>query len=640
LFFLDLLAAPLLLLTPLPIKLAVDSVIGHAPVPGFLDAILPDSIEKSDSSLLALTAGLAIVIVLLTQVRDLIAYVARTKVGERMTLAFRSRLFGHVQRLSLLRHDAIGSADSVYRVQYDAPSIQHATVDGLIPLASQAVAFVVTVSVVARLDWRLAIVALTAAPVLVLLTHHYQARMRPVYRDAYGLESDAMGVVQEVMTSLRVVKAFGREDQEQHRFLDRSARSASARVHLAFAEGIFALGVNVTTAFGTGAVLWLGVRSVQTGRLTVGELLVVMAYLIELYGPLKSVSQTVGTMQSALAGAERSFDLLDELVEVPEAPAARPMSRAVGRIEFRNVGFAYAESQPVLHEVNLVLEPGDRLGIVGRTGAGKSTLVNLLPRFFDVTEGAVLLDGVDIREFALKDLRRQFAIVPQDSLLFSTSIAENISYARPDATPADIKAAALAANALDFIQAMPEGFQTLVGERGMRLSGGERQRVALARAFLKDAPVLILDEPTSALDSRTESGIMQAMERLMEGRTVLMVAHRTSTLDSCSSRVEVAAGTVTLVQDPHGRSPTASTAPKRPAASTATRKPAVPTATRKPAAPTATRKPAASTTTRKSAVPTATRKPAASTATRKPAGGGQSGRRRPVRAAPKTRDAG
>jgi len=549
LFALDLLATPLLLLTPLPIKLAVDSVLGHAPVPGFLVAILPRSVATSDTSLLAVTAALAVVVVLLSQVRDLVAYVARTHVGERTTLAFRARVFGHVQRLSLLRHDAIGSADSVYRVQYDAASIQHATVDGLIPLASEAVAFVVTVSVVARLDWRLAIVALAAAPVLVLLTHQYQARMRPVYRDAYGLESDAMGVVQEVLTSLRVVKAFGREDREQHRFLERSARSASARVRLSVAEGIFALGVNLTTALGTGAVLWLGVRSVQSGRLTVGELLVVMAYLIQLYGPLKSVSQTVGAMQSALAGAERSFELLDELVEVPEASPARSISRATGRIELRDVGFSYAGGHEVLHRVNLVLEPGDRLGIVGRTGAGKSTLVNLLPRFFDVTEGAVLLDGVDIREIALKDLRRQFAIVPQDSVLFSTSIGENISYARPDATPADVEAAALAANALEFIRGMPDGFETLVGERGMRLSGGERQRVALARAFLKDAPVLILDEPTSALDSRTESGIVQAMNRLMDGRTVLMVAHRTSTLDSCSSRVEVAAGSVTSVQD-------------------------------------------------------------------------------------------
>jgi ATP-binding cassette subfamily B protein len=347
-------------------------------------------------------------------------------------------------------------------------------------------------------------------------------------------------VVQEVLTALRVVKAFGQEDREHQRFVRHSREGMRARFRLLLAEGAYGLAVGLTTAVGTAAVLFIGIRHVQTGALTLGDLLLVMGYLAQLYGPLKTISSKAASLQSRLAGAERAFALLAEAPDVAERPNARPLARAAGAVSFRNVSFGYEQGRAVLQDVSFEIGPGTRLGIVGTTGAGKTTLISLLTRFYDPAAGQVLLDGVDLREYKLADLRNQFAIVQQEPVLFSTSIAENIAYACPGASEEDIIAAAGAANAHEFIVNLPDGYQTRVGERGMRLSGGERQRIALARAFLKDAPILILDEPTSSVDVRTEAGIMEALERLMSGRTTLLIAHRLSTLQDCDllARVE------------------------------------------------------------------------------------------------------
>jgi ATP-binding cassette subfamily B protein len=366
--------------------------------------------------------------------------------------------------------------------------------------------------------------------------------MRGQYSDVKEIESSTLGIVQEVLTALRVVKAFGREDHEQERFVYQSHAGMGARIRLAFAEGAFALLLNVITATGTAFVLFIGVQSVLDGRLTLGELLIILAYLTQLYGPLATIGDTVARMQSSLASMHRAFDLLDEVPEVIERPQARTLKRATGAIEFRQVDFSYDHRHLVLHQVSFVIRAGTRLGIAGRTGAGKSTLLSLLMRFYDPTTGQVLLDGTDLRDYRLADLRNQFALVFQEPVLFSASIAENIAYGRPEAHFEAIVAASTAANAHDFIVDLPDGYNTLVGERGMRLSGGERQRIALARAFLKDAPILILDEPTSAVDIATEAAIMDAMERLMVGRTTLMIAHRLSTLDACDARIEIEYG--------------------------------------------------------------------------------------------------
>ena len=539
----ELLATPAVLLSPVPLAIAVDNVIGSNQLPGFLDTILPGFITSSDLGILAFAAFLQVFVVLLTQLQESGWYVLNTVTGERLTLGFRARLFDHVQRLSLRFHDRRDTHDSIYRIQYDAEALQHVT-EAAFPFVSSTLTLAAALYITLTIDWVLALVAFGVVPVLFLLIRRYEKRVRPRYSELKEMESGALGVVQEVLTTVRVVKAFGREDREQDRFLRQSRNTMRARIRLAYAEGGFGLLVNLTTGIGTAAVLYIGARNVQSGVLTVGELIIVMNYLLQLYGPLETISEKVADLQSGLASAERAFALFDESPEVEDLARGRRLDRCRGAVEYRDVSFGYEDSRPVLRDVSFAIEPGTRLGIAGPTGAGKTTLVSLIARFYDPVDGQVLLDGVDLREYRLADLRRQFAIVLQDPVLFSTTIGENIAYSDPDAEPSAIVAAARAANAHDFISALPEGYETQVGEQGMLLSGGERQRIALARAFLKDAPLLILDEPTSSVDVGTEGVIMEAMERLMQGRTTFMIAHRLSTLDICDARLELDAGRI------------------------------------------------------------------------------------------------
>jgi ATP-binding cassette subfamily B protein len=550
-FVVDLLATPLMLLGPVPIMIAVDSVLGGKPLPSYVDALLPDGVTQTDTRLLLAAAVMQVVIVGLAQLQQMGSYVLRVRTGEIMTQALRERLFAHAQRLSLRRHDARGSSDTVYRIQNDAAELQKVTVDGLLTTATSAIALSTTVVVVARLDWQLAIVGLLVSPPLVLFTRRYRLQVRPRYRDVKGIETNAMQVVQEALGALRVVKAFGQEDGERDRFSQRSSSGVHARIRLAVAEGVFGLLVNVVTAVGTAAVLFIGVLHVQQGVLTLGELLMVIAYLSQLYGPLKTISKKAATLQSSLASAERVFEFLDEPHDVPQAPHALPLVRARGDVEFRHVSMRYGSGPEVLHDLSFRVERDTTVGIFGATGAGKTTLVSLLVRFYDPTAGAVLLDGMDLRDYQLADLRRQVAFVLQDPVLFSTSIAENIRYARPDASLEEVLAAAEQADAHQFIKGLPDGYDTLVGERGMRLSGGERQRIALARAFLKDGRILVLDEPTSSVDVGTEARILAAMERLSRGRTTFLIAHRASTLSRCDMWVELRGGQLFETGGPH-----------------------------------------------------------------------------------------
>src|SRR5262249_42664938 len=359
--------------------------------------------------------------------------------------------------------------------------------------------------VMARLEWRLSLVALAICPVLMLITAVSRDRLRKGWEIAKELESSALSIVHETLIGLRVVKAFAQEEREYGRFMQQSHKGRRARLRLSFLQGSSKALFATSTAVGTAAVLFIGVHRVQNGQLTVGDLVLVMGYLALLYLPAQLISETITDMQGGLASAARVFSVLDQLPDVKEKPQARPPSRAVGQLAFCNVSFGYAGSPPILRNVSLDIAPGTRLGIKGVTGAGKTTMVNLLSRFYDPTEGRLLLDGIDLTDYQVGDLRRQFAIVLQEPVLYSTTVAENIAYPRPDATHAAIVGAARAAHAHDFIVNLPQGYETVVGERGMRLSGGERQRISLARAFLKDAPILILDEPTSSVDTTTEA---------------------------------------------------------------------------------------------------------------------------------------
>ena len=539
----SLLSTPLALLTPLPLKIAVDSVLGDAPLPGFIDALLPAAATRSTTLLLVATAILFVVISLVSQLQGLASEVLRTWTGERLVLDFRSRLFSHAQRLSLAYHDKRGTTDSTYRIRYDAPAVQWIAIDGIIPFITSTVKLVTMIYVISQISGRLALVALAASPILYLISRIYGTRLRGEWRGTKKLDSSAMKLIQETLGGIRVVKAFGQEDRESARFDGRGEEHVQATIRLSILEAGMGLLVGLTVAIGTAFVLFIGVRQVLTGSLLLGELLLVMAYLSQLYKPLETMGQKAADLQGSLVSAERAFSLLDEPPDVDERPHARTLRRASGAVKFEHVTFAY-DDEPVLHDISFEVSPGTRLGIAGTTGTGKTTLVSLLTRFYDPTTGRILLDGVDLRDYKLADLRNQFAIVLQEPILFSTSIAENITYARPEAHHDDVITAARAAHAHDFIESLAQGYDTPVGERGMRLSGGERQRIALARAFLKDAPIVILDEPTSSVDVKTEAIIMEAMDKLMSGRTCFMIAHRLGTLEHCDARVVIEEGRI------------------------------------------------------------------------------------------------
>src|SRR5512144_3237911 len=537
LFALGLLTTPLALLVPVPLKIVVDSVLGTRPLPGPLGHWFP---AASPATGLAIAIGVLLAVTLLTQLQSLLNTWLRAYVGEHIVLGFRSRLLEQGQRLSLAYHDSTGTADTAYRIQHDAPALQYVAVDGIIPFVSAVISLITMIAVTARLDWQLALVALTVAPVLFFLSRVFRRRMRGQSRAVKKLESSALQVVQEILGALRVVKAFGQERRETERFAGRAREGLAARLRLALIEGRFGVAVGLTTAAGTAAVLYLGVGHVRSGVLTLGELLMVMSYLAQLYQPLSTISRKAAGLQSYLASAERAFALLDEVPDVPERPAARPLVRAGGAVEFQHVSFGYDAERVVLRDVSFT----------GATGAGKTTLVNLLTRFYDPTSGDVLLDGVDLRDYRVVDLRRQFAIVLQHPLLFSTTIGENIAYGRPGASREAVEEAAAAANAHDFIARLPRGYDTQVGELGQKMSGGERQRIALARAFLRDAPVLILDEPTSSVDLKTEALILDALERLMTSRTVFLITHRPSTWTMCDVRLQIERGRLVRKEDP------------------------------------------------------------------------------------------
>jgi ATP-binding cassette subfamily B protein len=533
LFALSLLATPLTLLNPLPLKIIVDSVLGAHELPAWLAWIFPAGTHRTDFIVLAVVAGSLVVIALLKQILDLAFALLRSYTGEKLVLAFRAKLFRHTQGLSLSYHDTTGTADSTYRIQYDAPAIQWITIDAFIPLVSSLLTLVAMIVVMARIDWALALVALAVAPVLYVVSQIYSRRLKLRWREAKDLESSMLSVVQEVLGSVRVVKAFAQEDREQERYVASAGKNLRQQLKLALTGGSFGLIIGVAMAAGTATVLLLAARHVQAGRITLGDLILVMSYLALLYSPLQMLSKSAASLQGSLVSAERAFQLLDELPEVVEKPEARPLPRANGAVAFENVSFGYNAERPALRDISFAVAVGSRVGIAGTTGAGKSTLVSLLLRLYDPAGGKISLDGVDLRDFKLRDLRNQFAIVLQEPVLFSSSIAANIAYAKPDASEAEIIAAAQAANAHDFISRLPQAYKT-----------GERQRISLARAFLKDAPILILDEPTSSVDVKTEAVIMEAMERLMHGRTTFMIAHRLTTLDICDVRIQLEHGRI------------------------------------------------------------------------------------------------
>lgn len=536
---LSILATPLTLLTPLPMKIVVDNIVGSDPLPEYLVPLVPAAIAGSRQSLLVLVAGLMMGIGLLSQLRNRQAQLLQVYTGEKLVLGLRSRLFRHMQRLSFTYHDQAGTGDSAYRIQNDAGCIQRIFIHTGIPLLSSAFPLIGVISVVAYIDLDLTLIALSTIPILVLLIRFFGTRMRKKWKTVNEMGSASMSVIHETLSALRVVKAFGKEDSERDRFADHATRKIHSQMAATRLGINYRILVGFTITGATSIILYVGTLHVMQGVLSLGELLMVIAYIGQIFGPLRTMTQSTTGLSNNLASAERVFDILDEMPEVENKPNARSIKRAQGHIAFQSVSFSYRPESPILKSVTFDVVPGSRVGIQGKTGAGKSTLLSLVMRFSDPDSGCIELDGVDLSDYRLEDLRNQFAMVLQEPILFSTSLWENIAYARSGASDDEVVRAAKLADAHDFITRLPQGYDTEVGERGMMFSGGERQRISLARAFLKDAPILILDEPTSSVDVRTEKSILNALQRLMRDRTTFMIAHRLSTLSDCDVRFEI-----------------------------------------------------------------------------------------------------
>lgn len=526
---LSILSLPLTLLYPLPLKIVVDSVLGTQPLPHWLIGGRFQLRVTSLEVAIAVLLGIAV----LVSVQGLASWWLQTYTGEKLVWDFRARLLDHVQRLPLTFHDRYGATDSVYRIQHDASAVQYVTIQGVVPVITAAITLTGMIAVTARMDPALALVALLITPILFVLSIGCSHIVRQRSQTIKDLDGSAMSVIQEVIGSIRVIKAFGQENREHARFVRRSASRMSQQVRLSLQQAWFSVLIGLVIALGTAAALYIGVRHVRAGTLTVGSLLMIMAYIAQVYQPLQTLTGKATDLQVWLASLDRAFMLLDQQPEIAESEGALKLTAAYGDFEFRDAGFLYEDSGRGLHDLSFTIPSGSRVGIVGATGAGKTTLLNLLMRFYDPTSGEVCLDGRDIRDYRIADLRKQFAVVLQEPVLFAASISENIAYGKPDASDAEIIAAAKAAASHEFISDLPDGYDTQVGERGSRLSGGERQRISLARAFLRNSPILILDEPTSSVDVHTEAAIMEATERLMQGRTTFMIAHRLGTLKSC-----------------------------------------------------------------------------------------------------------
>jgi ATP-binding cassette subfamily B protein/subfamily B ATP-binding cassette protein MsbA len=466
------------------------------------------------------------------------------KVGLQALFKLRTDLYAHLQRLSLKFHDTRRSTDSSFRVAYDSQSIQTIYNKGFTNIFGSVITLFGTFIIMLRLDWQLTLLSLGIVPLIVAAIYFFARRIRAQSTSIQEHESAVLAQVQEGLGAIRMVHAFGREEFEVSQFHQRAQESLQANFRRALTDVNSALVISTLMVTGTAAMYYLGTLHVLNGTLTLGSLTVFIAYLVNLYQPLEALTYTAWAMEGATAGARRCFEVLDREDDVRDSPDAIAISGTRAAIEFEKVEFAYDENHPVLERIDLEISPNQIVALVGGTGAGKSTLLSLVPRFYDPTAGVVRLDGRDLRTITKKSLRSQIAIVLQDTLLFSTTVRENIAYGRSDATEEEIHEAARRAQADDFIQRLSDGYDSAVGERGGHLSVGQRQRIGIARAFLKNAPILLLDEPTSALDPTTEAAIMETIKELMHGRTTLIVTHRLGTIHNVDQIVVLEHGRI------------------------------------------------------------------------------------------------
>lgn len=525
------------LLAPWPFKYIVDGILQPSTAPGVAAsrAVVAHWLGwTTPKGAVLVLSGVLLLITVTAGLVNLFSNALLIKIGLKALLHLRTQLYTCLQALPLQFHDARRSSDSSFRVAYDSQSIQTIYNKGLATIFGAVVTLFGALAIMLRMNWLLTLVSLVVIPPLFWAIHHYGDRIRRESTTIQERESDLLASTQEGLGSIRMVQAFGREAFEVSQFVRQATRSLEANFRLQMTSMRSALVVTALMAFGTSVMYYEGSVQVLGGHLSLGDLTVFVAYLVTLYQPIQQLTYTAWALEGAAAGAQRCFEVLDREEETKDTPGAVDLPSAKGEISFSEVVFHYDPKAPVLSGINLSIAPGETVAFVGGTGAGKSTLISLVPRFYDPSEGVVRLDGYDLKLLTKASLRAQIGMVLQDTVLFSSSIRENIAYGREGATEEEIIEAAKKAQAYDFIMAQPEGFETPVGERGGHLSVGQRQRIGIARAFLKNAPILLLDEPTSALDPSTEKAIMETIAELMKGRTTLIITHRLSTVHHLS----------------------------------------------------------------------------------------------------------
>jgi ATP-binding cassette subfamily B protein/subfamily B ATP-binding cassette protein MsbA len=517
-------------LAPWPLKIVVDNVLRGQPFHPAVAHVADALTGGSRVWLLAIVVIAGLIIQVANEGTSMLHTQVQVDTGQHLVFDLRERLFAHLQRLGLEHHLTTSTGDAVYRLETDAYCINDLVMTGMFPLASAVLTLVVMFAILLKLDLTLALLSLAIVPLLYACLRYYLGTLVDRNEGVKELESKLVEHLYESFSAIRLVKSFAREPFETDRFRARGQAAMDGRITLTWQESLFSALVSTTTLAGTALVVGVGGLHVLEGRLSIGALLVVMAYLAAVYGPLSAIAHTSGSLQQAMAGARRVRAALALEPEPIDVPGAVDAGGIRGAIAFDQVSFAYPDGTRVLDEVSFSARPGDMIAIVGLTGAGKTTLLSLIPRFYEPTAGRVLIDEVDGRDYGLRALRERIAIVLQDPVLLSGTIADNLRYGRLDASPDALQAAARAAQAHEFIMRLPHGYDSPLAEAGGGLSGGERQRLGIARALVKDAPILLLDEPTSALDAISEEAVFGALRELRRGRTTIVIAHRLSTV--------------------------------------------------------------------------------------------------------------
>jgi ATP-binding cassette subfamily B protein len=537
---------PFTFLLPLPMKIAVDSVLGGKPLPSALVGLQQTWMSSPNMILLLaclttlLTIGLHATLAQGTRLYEQFIW-------ESLVMNLRIKLFRHIQSLSFRFHGDKGAASLFYNLENDVRNMQSISIQGLIPLCTSGIVFTVMLYITLRIDWQLAILALGVLPVLGLVGHWYAKKSKLKWSQVKVSENQALAALQESLGRVSTIQYFGQQEREVESYREAAGLYLKQFMSAIQIESIYSMSIAFVFALVTAASLYIGIHHVQNGLLSLGNFLVVSAYLVQLMRPLEIFSSQIAAIQVSLASARRVFSVLDEVPEIKSPTRARPLGIARGDFEFDSVSFSYGRGGEALKNINFSVRAGMTVAIVGPTGAGKSTLIALLGRFIDPSNGTIRLDGVDVRELDLEILRRQFAYVPQEPVLIKGTIASNIAYGRAHATREEIEAAATAAGASEFIAKLPLGYETRIGDRGHSLSGGERQRIALAMAYLTDAPILVLDEATSALDLATEVSIARALAKIRRGRTAFVISHRQSFIQNFDLILELNRGQLVRV---------------------------------------------------------------------------------------------